>query len=478
MKVRHCGAAAVAVLLTLAGAPAAYAQKDAIEITVDVIERLLRAYTAEDSEREKVAAEREDVEARLRQFRECASTFQAAGGAVGGRLGGLGAKAAMKAKCGATSEEAFLKEKEKLEKRPEAAALAAGGFKGGQYLSVKDRILGFLAGGSGYSYSAAERDALNGKKADLNRVMGAEASRMRVAYGPAVADDDRPGRRGRGRRGGVRPNVWTADLTWEHIQDLFSILYLSGANMFEVEYKPGEWTSWEVKESCNPDERTVAERAFIGLDPDTSDYAQWWRVKSIDYFKDESGKEQADTTVLEVLFKYDKDQRQQLAETEAQLAAAKTRQEREALEWLRRLQRGWADLVRARGRMPGEKEANELMVPAYWGMFWNFAALGALFGGQPTAESIKGATVGTPNLTTPAGTFATRQIRFRAQDGGTLEYWLSEQVPGGQAKFQHTEPPAEEEQEAQEGKQVCTVNVTSMELVGKGTGAKSELGVM
>ncbi|MBI3081517.1 MAG: hypothetical protein HYY94_01120, partial [Gemmatimonadetes bacterium] len=85
---------------------------------------------------------------------------------------------------------------------------------------------------------------------------------------------------------------------------------------------------------------------------------------------------------------------------------------------------------------------------------------------------------GTPSLTTPAGTFATRHIRFRANDGGTLEWWLSEQVPGGQAKFVHTEPAAEAEAEpAEEGKQACTVNLTTMELIAKGTGAKSELGV-
>jgi len=182
--------------------------------------------------------------------------------------------------------------------------------------------------------------------------------------------------------------------------------------------------------------------------------------------------------VIEALFKWDEQNVQAAKQADTAAAQAQSRQEREAQEYAARFYRAMRELVRARGRMPGEKEGNELMVPAMWGALWNLGALGALLGGQPTPESIKGATVGTPSLTTPAGTFATRHIRFRANDGGTLEWWLSEQVPGGQAKFVRTEPAAEAEPgPPEEGKQACTANLTTMELIGKGTGAKSELGV-
>ncbi len=470
---RRAGAT-VTILLTLASPAMA---QDIGEITVDIIERFLRAYTAEQEEGQKTGTLREELTEKIRAFNACAETWRAAGNVIGGGVGGIAARAALKAKCGATSDEGWRKELAKLDENPEKAANTAGKFKGGQYGSVKQRIVDFLAGASGYSDS--EKAALNGRKAELNRLLAQEVAAARPAYASAGGGAERGGH---GRRGGVRPNVWTADLTWEYIGDLFGMLYLSGANMFEAEYKPGEWTKWEIKKSCEPDEKSLVERAYLGADPEAATHSEWWRVRSIDSYKetDAEGKEveRADTAVIEALFKWEEQNIEAAKEAEAGAARAQSRQEREAQEYAARFYRAMRELVRARGRMPGEKEGNELMVPAMWGALWNLGALGAMLGGQPTPESIRGATVGTPSLATPAGTFATRQIRFRASDGGTLEWWLTEQVPGGQAKFVHTEPPAEAPAEpAEEGKQVCTVNVTTMEMIAKGTGAKSELGV-
>ena len=469
-------ASATLSLLVLTLASPAPAQ-DIGEITVDIIERFLRAYTAEQGEKQNTETQREELTEKIRAFNACAETWRAAGNVIGGGVGGIAARAALKAKCGATSDEGWRKELAKLDENPEKAANSAGKFKGGQYGRVKERIVGFLAGAPGYSDS--EKAALNGRRSELDRLLAVEVAAARPAYASAEGGRDRGGR---GRRAGVRPNVWTADLTWEYIGDLFGMLYLSGANMFEAEYQSGEWTQWEIKQSCEPDQRSLVERAFLGADPEASTHSEWWRVRSVDFYKetDNEGKEveRADTALIEALFKWDEQNVQAAKEAEAGAARAQSRQEREAQEYAARIYRAMRELVRARGRMPGEKEGNELMVPAMWGALWNLGALGTMLGGQPTAESIKGATVGTPSLTTPAGTFATRHIRFRANDGGTLEWWLSEQVPGGQAKFVHTEPAAEAEAEpAEEGKQACTVNVTTMEMIGKGIGAKSELGV-
>ena len=66
-------------------------------------------------------------------------------------------------------------------------------------------------------------------------------------------------------------------------------------------------------------------------------------------------------------------------------------------------------------------------------------------------------------MKTAAGTFRAKHIRF-GQAGGTLDWWLDESSVGGWVKFQATG----------EGNEARYV----MELVGKGTGAKSELGVV
>lgn len=473
MRFGSLRASATLTALVLTLATGALAQNIG-EITVDIIERFLRAYPAEQDESQKTETRREELQEKIRAFNACAETWRAAGNVIGGGVGGIAARAALKAKCGATSDEGWRKELAELDKNPEKAANSAGKFKGGQYGQVKERIVGFLAGASGYS--DAEKAALNGRKSELNRLLAAEVAAARPAYASAGGGGER------GRRARSRPNVWTADLTWEYIGDLFGMLYLSGANMFEGQYQPGEWTNWEIKQSCEADQRSLVERAFLGADPEASTHSEWWRVRSIDFYQepDSEGKDvaRADTAVIEALFKWDEQNIQAAKEAETAAAQAQSRQEREAQEYAARFYRAMRELVRARGRMPGEKEGNELMVPAMWGALWNLGALSTWLGGQPTAESIKGATVGTPSLTTPAGTFATRHIRFRASEGGTLEWWLSAQVPGGQVKFVRTEPPAEEPAEpAAEGEQVCTVNATTMEMVGKGTGAKSELGV-
>jgi hypothetical protein len=51
-----------------------------------------------------------------------------------------------------------------------------------------------------------------------------------------------------------------------------------------------------------------------------------------------------------------------------------------------------------------------------------------------TQESLDAATVGTESVTTPAGTFSARHIRYTMMGGGTYEWWAAD-VPGGVVKY-------------------------------------------
>lgn len=118
---------------------------------------------------------------------------------------------------------------------------------------------------------------------------------------------------------------------------------------------------------------------------------------------------------------------------------------------------GLQELVRMRGRMPGEREASELMVPE------NMTTLQAwgTFRSHPTQESVEGATVGTENVTAPAGTFSAKRVRF----GGTAfrqEWWLSPQVPGGWVQY---DVSGEDKDEG-----------FRIRLIAHGSGTTSELG--
>lgn len=53
-----------------------------------------------------------------------------------------------------------------------------------------------------------------------------------------------------------------------------------------------------------------------------------------------------------------------------------------------------------------------------------------------TEESIEGATIGTEQLQTPAGTFTSEHVQYMAMGmGGNMEWWLTPDVPGGVAKY-------------------------------------------
>lgn len=403
MRTVHRLLAAVTAAALLLPAPARAQSDRALDITEAILDRFFTAHAKEKAEREGVAPQVEDQDAKIAKYEQCKRDFEAAGSATGSRLGGLAARVGIKAKCGDADAAALRKQRQKIVDGPEIAAAAAGGFQLPEYRGYRDRIRGWLEG-----------DASGFTTAGLAVLKGRE-SQLRGAYGiTAVASGNMGG--GRGMRG---PAVWNTDFAWVWISQLFAVQYLSGATMFEKDYAPGEWTKWKVSTSEDGDVQET-EKAFIGR---TADGGEWWRMKTIT--KHDDG---ADTVSLEALFKPE-----------------------EGNQYVQRL-------VRMRAKLPGNAEPQEMMVPEQWST-WN---MNGSFSGRPTKESLDGATVGTESVTTPAGTFSARHVRF-GQGGGTLDWWLDDSSTGGWVKFSAID---------NEKKPMYT-----MELVGKGTGAKSELGV-
>ena len=411
-------------------APASVRAQDA-EITQAILDFFFKARTAEAAEEDKVEDETKDVDARIAKFNECKKTYGVASG--GGRMQQMAATALMKSKCGATNDDGLQKEKAALREGPEKAAVAAGGFKNvKEYRRIKDRLALYL-GGNIESFNDNEQKLLASRKGDLSRMMGMAAAQrqsltiggVEIASGPDGERDARSGRSYRGRETrGLRGSGWNTNLAWNHISGMFETMYLSGAMMFEKPYKPGEWTRWELTESDVPDEKTIIERAMFAKTPEG---AEWWRTKTINQYN-EDGKAKADTVILESLFKNED-------------------------QYIRKL-------VRMRAKMPGKTESEELMVPENWST-WNMLA----FPYKPTPESVEGATVGIEKV---AGVDA-KHVKFGGSNGGNMEWWLSDALPGGLARFRHTD----DDVSGSDGKPV----VWSMDLVAKGSGAKSELGV-
>ncbi len=392
---------AAAAFIAPAGASA---QSDrALDLTEAILDRFLSAHEKEKTESGAVSTQLSDADARIAKFEQCKRDFETAGNVAGGRLAQIAARAAIKAKCGANDSEAMRKERQRILDAPENAAATSGGFKLAEYRTLKDRLRGYVMGDrSGFTKAGLE-------------VLKSRQGQVAGSFGmSAVVDGDALG--GRGMRG---PAVWNTDYAWIWISQLFAVQYLSGATMFEKDYQPGEWTRWSIKGDDEEALQTV-ERAFLGR---TSDGGEWWRMKTIT-----SGGDGADTINLEALFKPETDNE------------------------------GMQRLVRMRGKLPGNSEAQEMMVPEQWSM-WNM--MGS-FTGRPTPESIEGATVGMEEVKTAAGTFRARHVRF-GQGGGTLNWWLDESAAGGWVKF----AAIDDEKKPR----------YTMELVGKGTGAKSELGV-
>jgi hypothetical protein len=400
-------------------APAARSQGRAIELTADMLDRWFTAREKQKAEEKAVEPQLADVDARAKKYAECKRDFEAGGSVIGGGLGRLAARGGIKAKCGGTDESGFQKERQKITEGPMTAAAGAGGFKLDEYRTLSSRLESYL-GGDESGFSKAGLDLLKSRRKALAMAFGMPEAFAELA-GAASGGRVMGGGMGRGRG----PDVWNTDYAWIWISQLFTVQYLSGATMFEKDYKPGEWTRWSITTADNEGESQVTERAFLGK---ASDGGEWWRMKTITNYLEDGKVTSADTVTLEALFKPED-------------------------------QEGYFQkLVRMRGKLPGNAEAQEMLVPEQWTM-WNMRGP---FQMKPTPESVEGATVGMEDVTTPAGSFKARHVRF-GQGGGTIDWWLDDTVVGGWVKFAALDNEKNP--------------MYTMQLVGKGTGAKSELGV-
>jgi len=416
MKARLFLTSALAVVLSASAAPAPlHAQNK--ELTDEFIELVIKAFSAEHNELDKVAPQLQAVDEKIKKFNNCKELYEAAGDVSGSKLGGFAAKAAIRAKCGASDTDGMVKDKQKIMEGPQKAALAILGMKAGDYGKLKEKMQGYLQSGDGFS--AAEIARLAKRKSDIASAMGIDLRLL------AAGGSGSPARGGNGR-GPRMGGAWTADYAWQYIGQMFEVMYVSGATVFEKPYQPGQWTKWEiVQRDADSTEETkrVIERAFIGK---TAEGSEWWRTTSVDFYND-GGAQKADTVVLESLFK-------------------------PMNEYIK-------ELVRVRAKLPGQ-DANELMVPQAFAMM----SMLSIFPMKPTEESVKGATIGNEKI----GQYDARQVRFAA-GGGTIEWWLADNAPGGWVQFRMTE---------QKDADVKTPGSYIIRMTGSGTGAKSLLGVM
>ena len=402
-----------AAVLTILAASQLQAQR-VIDLTSDLLDRFLKGADAEQVELGSSGDQLKALDEKLKAFRECQKNFLGTQNS-GGKLG-FAAKAALKVKCGATDEDGIVKERNKITEGPAKAGAKVAGMKDNDYLALKEKLTSY-AQGDRNGFSQQGLDLLKTRESDLSRALG-----MPITQPMSMAS-----LQGGSSRGGRMSGAWTTDYAWVYFTQLFALQYATGAAMFEEDYKPGEWTQWSMIDTGNPDESQTVERAFLALQPDSS---EWWRTKTISSYKD-GNKVVADTVIMEALYK-------------------------PTSEWTK-------ELVRVRAKLPGNKDAQELLVPQGFGMI-NYN--GTVFGTRPTKESIEGATVNAAEkVTTKAGSFTAKHVKFGAGNGN-LEWWLTKEAPGGWVKFTGRSNSGDDKA------------VFTQELIAKGTGAKSELGVI
>lgn len=373
------------------------------DINENTVAAFIRGLNAEKPELSKVADQVKELDTKIQEFKKCAELLREG-------LSGLKLKVALKAKCGATSEEGFYKERSKLMESPERLGAQAAGMKPGDYATFKERATAYLNGDR--SFGDVGNKAFAAHAQEMSSIMGISLAAASSSGGGSGS------RLGNAIAGKMR--MFTPDMTWAYVSYLWGLMYMSGATMFETAYQPGQWTQWQIADAAQPDNKLMLERALLSRQADGS---EWWRIKTIS-----SSPESSDTIILESLFK---------KMDESGIAM---------------------QVVRMRGKMPGDTEGKELMVPQNLGMI---SAAGA-FPFKPTQESIAGATVGTESVKVGSSSYSAKHVKFGA-GGGNMEWWLSDKAPGSVVRVQFS---------GQDKDQKWT-----MDMIGAGSGAKSELGV-
>jgi hypothetical protein len=215
------------------------------------------------------------------------------------------------------------------------------------------------------------------------------------------------------------PDTWTNQWMNLYTGYLFNVAFHAGGYaVTEDAYAAGEWTRWQMLENGEPTGAYI-QRAFLAR---TEDGNEWWHVTYENADSEEA-------IVLEGLFSPDQE-----------------------------------ELLRLRGQFPGE-EPKEM--PVQEGTY-GYAAPQTL-----TPESLEGATVGTEQVTVPAGTFDARHVQY-GTPGATLEWWMDDDVPGDLVKYLRRA----DAQSTGDDSEASTPASWVVELADHGDGFESQLGVL
>ena len=236
-----------------------------------------------------------------------------------------------------------------------------------------------LCGAAALSLAACStvRSAMSGAMGGVNTGVSTAAGNAVAGHfaGPAVPGAPAGGAGGAGMSGPQSAQMMTYYANW-----MFTLGFNSGGYWLpNSDLQPGQSVTFEFSSNGNTQRM---ERAYLKK---MDDGKQWYRVMWWDTQK-------PDTVIFEAMFSADRSQ-----------------------------------VLRMRGKTSGQA-AGEIPVEQNTGFAWR----------EPTyltQESLTAATVGTESVTTPAGTFSAKHIKYTMMGGGNYEWWTADNVPGGVVKY-------------------------------------------
>ncbi len=166
----------------------------------------------------------------------------------------------------------------------------------------------------------------------------------------------------------------------QQAQIMFSYAFSAGGQWpAEAQYEPGEWATYRIQTAEGETAIDSLERAFLTT---TDDGNEWWRVRGV---------QDGETWIYEALLDPEQE-----------------------------------EVVRLRSQDP-EGEVGE--VPVTEETVYRPPQ-------RLTEESVEGATVGTEQIKTRAGTFTARRVEYTgAASGSDIIWFLSEEVPGHVVRY-------------------------------------------
>jgi hypothetical protein len=165
----------------------------------------------------------------------------------------------------------------------------------------------------------------------------------------------------------------------QQAQIMFSYAFSAGGSWpAEAAYEPGEWASYQIRTAEGETALDTLERAFL---TPTDDGAEWWRVRGV---------QDGERWTYEALLDPEQE-----------------------------------EVLRMRARDP-DGEVGE--VPVTEQTVYRPPQ-------RLTEESVEGATTGTEPVDTPAGSFTARRVEYSGAAGGTVTWFLSDEVPGHVVRY-------------------------------------------